>query len=97
MPLADWRIVCYTPGCGRTAEFKIAARWSDGIISELKTYSLSCPDCVAAHFPIAVAKKRECPQAEGEILDDPRVYRLIRGERDRTLQACPELELGAGE
>ena len=49
---------------------------------------------LAAHFPVAVAKKRECPQTEGEVLDDPRIYRLIRGERDRSLEACPQLEAG---
>lgn len=94
MPLRNWRIVCCTPGCGESAEYKIAARWSDGVISELKTYALSCGACLAAHYPVAVAKKRECPQTEGEVLDDPRIYRLVRGERDRSLEACPQLEAG---
>jgi len=96
MPLENWRIVCYTPGCGSLAEYKIAARWSDGVISELKTYSLSCESCLASQFPIAVVKRAECPQTEGEILDDPRIYRLVRGGRDRTLEPCPELEAGLG-
>lgn len=94
MPLTDWRIDCGGPDCARVAEYKIAARWSDGTTAELKTYSLSCEACLAELFPIAVAKMRACPKTDGEILDEPHIYRLVRGDRDRTLQPCPELEAG---
>ena len=38
--------MCYAAGCPNRAEFKIAARWSDGITTELKTYYLACPACL---------------------------------------------------
>jgi hypothetical protein len=92
MPMPPYPVVCYAPGCSRPAVYKIAARWSDGITHELKTYSLACPDCVAALFTRAAAKRAACRLAPGETLEEPGVYELHRGERDRTLRRRPDLE-----
>jgi hypothetical protein len=50
MPMPPYPISCYTSDCGRLAQYKIAARWSDGVTQELKTYALTCPECLAAWF-----------------------------------------------
>ena len=92
MPIAAYPISCYTKGCGKPAAYKIAARWSDGITEELKTYALSCPDCLAAWFRQSRAKQAACRRASGEILDPPGIYDLERGKRDRTLHRRPDLE-----
>lgn len=90
--LPPYRVMCYTGGCPREAVYKIAARWSDGVTSELKTYSLSCPSCMSDLFRSAKAKKAECRLAAGESLGEPEVFEIARGRRDRQLVRRPELE-----
>jgi hypothetical protein len=92
MPLASYPILCYRPACGQLAVFKIAARWSDGITQELKTYSLSCPDCLASLYQDACSRQAACRLAPGEVLEVPGVYELIRGTRDRQLARRLDLE-----
>lgn len=90
--LPPYRVGCHAAGCGREAEYKIASRWSDGITWELKTYSLTCGDCLAALFAVAREKKAACRLAAGETLGEPEVYECRRGSRDRELVRRAELE-----
>jgi hypothetical protein len=90
--MPPYPVLCYRPGCGRQAEYKIASRWSDGITSELKTYSLCCPACLADLYSQSVLKQKACRLAQGESLQTPGIYRLNRGQRDRQLERLPELE-----
>jgi hypothetical protein len=91
--LSAYPVLCYTPNCGQPAQFKIAASWSDGITSELKTYSLACPNCLEALFTKARQKQAACRLAPGETLDPPGIYELAAGTRDRQLVRRPDLEL----
>jgi hypothetical protein len=72
--------------------YKIAARWSDGVTEELKTYALSCPDCLADWFRRSREKQKACRLAPGEILEPPGIYQLASGQRDRQLQRQSDLE-----
>lgn len=90
--MPPYPVLCYSPGCGAPAAFKVAARWSDGLTDELKTYSLACPACVAGLLAAARVKRAACRVAAGESLDEPGVYERARGGRDRTLTRRPELE-----
>ena len=92
MPMSAYPLICYTPGCGAPAVYKIAARWSDGTTHELKTYALTCPVCLASQFASAVAKRAACRLTVGETLDAPGVYDLARGARDRTLTRRSDVE-----
>jgi hypothetical protein len=92
MPMPPYPLYCYTPGCGRLARYKIAARWSDGVTEELKTYALSCEECLAEWFRRSRAKQAACRRAPGEILEPPGIYELQRGQRDRALPRLAELE-----
>jgi hypothetical protein len=74
------------------AIYKIAARWSDGVTQELKTYALTCSDCLAEAFRRSRAKKAACRLAAGETLESPGVYELVRGRRDPQLVRCPGVE-----
>jgi hypothetical protein len=78
--------------CTHLADYKIAARWSDGVLSELKTYYLACSACVSALFQHAKVKHAACRLAAGETLGDPMIYELVRGQRDRERTQRPELE-----
>src|SRR5262249_33660012 len=92
MPMPPYPIVCYTRGCGRPAVYKIATHWSDGITAELKTYALSCPECLAELFRASRSRQASCKLTQGEILDPPSIYRLERGQRDQQLQRLKVLE-----
>ncbi|MBN9522569.1 hypothetical protein J0H58_29290 [bacterium] len=92
MPMPPYPVRCHAAGCAEPAAFKVAARWSDGLTDELKTYSLACPVCVAGLLAAARAKRAACRLGAGETLDELGVYELSRGGRDRTLVRRPELE-----
>ncbi|HEX3146552.1 MAG TPA: hypothetical protein VHR66_00525 [Gemmataceae bacterium] len=91
-PRPPYRVLCYAKDCENDAIFKIAARWSDGVTSELKTYSLACSKCVPVLFQDARIRKSACRLAAGESLGDPQVFEMIRGRRDRELLRRKELE-----
>jgi hypothetical protein len=92
MPMPPYPVFCYTPGCCRPAVYKIAARWSDGRIGELKTYGLTCGECLPAWFCRARDRRAACRLAPGESLEVPSVYHMAPGQRDQQLQRLPELE-----
>jgi hypothetical protein len=90
--LVNYPVLCYRPGCGNQAVYKVAARWSDGVTQELKTYALSCPACLAEQFRASRAKRSACRLAAGETLEVPGVYELARGQRDAALVRRTDLE-----
>ncbi len=90
--MPPYPIDCYTPNCRRLAIYKIAARWSDGLTEELKTYALSCPECLRDWFQRSRDKQRLCRLATGEILDPPGIFLLARGQHDFQLPRQVELE-----
>ena len=92
MPMPAYPLVCYRRGCGKPAAYKIAARWSDGLTEELKTYALCCAECLPAQFRQSCRKQAACRLAPGETLERPGVYQLNRGRRDRELERLTTLE-----
>jgi hypothetical protein len=94
--LMSYPVMCYVAGCPNRAAFKIAARWSDGITTELKTYSLACPACLAELYASAAVKRADCRLALGETLDEPGIYELHHGERDQGLRRRQDLETNSG-
>jgi hypothetical protein len=96
MPMPPYPVLCYTPGCGKPAQYKIAARWSDGLTGELKTYALSCAECLPEWFRKSRAKQAACRLAAGETLGKPWIFHMARGHRDQQLQRLPELEKELG-
>lgn len=64
-------VLCYT--CRAPVAFKIAAKWSDGVTSELKTYTLCCERCLDASFAEAKRRQAICPLALDETLGVPEV------------------------
>jgi hypothetical protein len=76
----------------RPAAYKVASRWSDGATCELKTYALACPDCLPTLLEQAKKRRAACRLTAGEELEEPGIYELARGGRDKTLKRCPEFE-----
>jgi hypothetical protein len=98
MPMPPYSLRCYQKGCERLAVYKIAARWSDGITSELKTYGLCCAECLAQWYQLSRQKQAACRTTPGETLEPPGIYRIERGQRDKKLERLTDLEkeLGGG-
>jgi hypothetical protein len=92
MPMPPYPLYCYTKKCKNLAQYKIAARWSDGMQSELKTYGLCCEECLGNWYRRALEKQRACALVPGETLDVPGIYRVEHGMRDRQLQRLEDLE-----
>jgi hypothetical protein len=87
-----YKILCTHRGCSQPAEYKIAARWSDGVTSELKAYALSCRECVLEALKQSRERQMACVLATGERLEPPAVYELKAGRCDNELRRLVELE-----
>jgi hypothetical protein len=92
MSAFDYQILCTHRGCSRPAHYKIAARWSDGVTSELKTYALCCRDCVRPALEESRRRQSRCRLAAGESLERPGVYKLEAGKHDNELPRLLALE-----
>ena len=92
MPMPSYQVFCYTKGCKHPAEYKIAARWSDGVAGELKTYGLCCEQCLPIWFQRGRDRQQACHLTPGETLEPPGIYLLQRGHRDQSLQRLLDVE-----
>jgi hypothetical protein len=92
MPMPPYQVYCYTKGCKHLAQYKIAARWSDGVVSELKTYGLCCEECLAKWLQRARQRRQACQLTAGETLETPGIYQMQHGQRDQVLQRLTDLE-----
>jgi hypothetical protein len=90
--MSPYAVLCYTHGCNRPAAYKVAARWSDGVTSELKTYGLACEGCLPRWFARARERQAACRSAAGETLEVPGIYRVVHGQRDPNLARAVDLE-----
>jgi hypothetical protein len=97
MPMRQYAVLCYTPGCGKPAVYKVASRWSDGVTSELKTYGLTCAECLPAWLKRARERQAACRVAAGETLEKPGIYHVECGRRDQHLERCAKLEADLAE
>jgi hypothetical protein len=95
--MPPYPVLCYTPQCGQRAQYKIAARWSDGATQELKTYALTCAACLAKSFQRSLVQQAVCRLAPGESLEVPGIYELAHGRRDQHLQRRGDLEKNSHE
>jgi hypothetical protein len=83
---------CSMPDCGAPAEYKIAAPWSDGRFSELKTYGHACSRHIGPVYRDADLRRATYKAAPGESVDEIGIYRFEPGRRDRQLERRRELE-----
>jgi len=86
MPMPPFIVRCDAPQCQRLAIYKIAARWTDGITAELKTYSLCCADCLAQAYHSAVERHLRCHTTAGETVEHPAVFHYVSATSDQALQ-----------
>jgi hypothetical protein len=92
MPMPSYQVFCSTKACKNPAQYKIAAKWSDGVVSELKTYGLCCEKCLSKELQRGRDRQKACHLTSGETLEPPGIFLLQHGKRDQVLQRLPELE-----
>jgi hypothetical protein len=90
MPITVVR--CSLPGCTEPAAYKIAAQWSDGNFSELKSYGFACSDHLGPVFREAEQRREDYAPHPGETLEEIAIYKFDQGRRDRQLQRLWGLE-----
>lgn len=81
MPMPPYPVYCYGKSCQALARYKIAARWSDGQTSELKTYGLACEACREMFLQHARDRYRLCRLLPGESVEEPAVFELLAAPR----------------
>jgi hypothetical protein len=83
---------CSHPGCDLPAQYKLAAPWSDGAFSELKTYGHACSEHLGHVFRAAEDRREAYNPTPGENVEEIGIYLYEQGKRDRKLQRLWGLE-----
>ena len=83
---------CSLAGCQEPASYKVAAQWSGGSFSELRTYGFACADHLSPVFRAAEQRQSDYPPAPGEVVEEIAIYKFEQGKRDRQLQRLWGLE-----
>jgi hypothetical protein len=83
---------CSMGDCEEPATYKLAAPWSDGTFSELKTYGHACSDHLGAVFRDAEMRREAYHPTPGETVEEIGIYRYEQGKRDHQLQRLWGLE-----
>ena len=90
MPITVVR--CSLEHCKEPAAYKVAAQWSDGRFSELKSYGFACSDHLGLAFGQAEERRSDHKVGHGETLEELAIYKFEQGKRDRVLQRLWGLE-----
>ena len=85
-------VVCGARGCGRLAEYKVAAPWSAGKFSELKTYGLACAEHHAEVYHNAVQRRATHTLSPEESQGTMGLYHFEPGKAGAALDAVPPPE-----
>jgi len=85
-------IPCGTPGCQELAEYKIAAHWSAGKFSELKTYGLACAQHYVQTYRDALRRRKVHPPSPEESQTEMSVYHFEKGKASAKLDKVPNPE-----
>jgi hypothetical protein len=85
-------VTCSHESCPQQAAYKIAARWTDGRLTELKTYGFACFEHLGAVFKDSLERQQQHTPAPGETIEEMAIYRYEPGKRDRFLQRLWGLE-----
>ena len=74
---------CSDAQCAEAAIYKIAAPWSDGAFTELKTYGHACSEHLGLVFREAEQRREAYVPLPSETIEEIGIYRYEQGKRDR--------------
>jgi hypothetical protein len=88
----DRQVSCGTKGCTALAEYKIAAPWSAGRFSELKTYGLACANHYVETYRESLRRRKVHPPSEEEVQGEMALFHFEKGKPAAVLEpvATPE-------
>ena len=69
----------FARSCHEPAAYKIAARWSDGRLAELKTYGFACSDHLGDVFRESLDRQQHYVPGPGETVEELAIYRYEPG------------------
>lgn len=84
-----YRPECHVVGCQSGPRYKLAAPWTNGASSELKSYGLTCEEHLPERLARARASRAGLVLGEGEYVGEVAVYRFEPGRRDADLATVP--------
>ena len=67
-------VECSVPDCHESATHKVAAPWSYGRFSELKTYGLACDDHEPTVLETALKRRKHYTVEPGEVVEEIAVF-----------------------
>ncbi len=79
-------VSCGKPGCRGLAEYKVAAPWSAGRFSELKTYGLACDEHHVQTYRDALRRRKVHPPSAEEAQGEIALYHFEKGKPNATLE-----------
>lgn len=85
-------VTCNIPGCAQPAEYKIAAPWSAGRFSELKTYGIACADHYAQVYRDALRRRKVHPPSPEESQGEIALFHFEKGKAGQPLKSVPAPE-----
>jgi hypothetical protein len=85
-------VACGAPECGSPAVYKIAAPWSVGRFSELKSYGLACAGHCGDVFKAALKRVKIHPPSPEEHQGEIGIYAFEKGKHDREMPRQPAME-----
>lgn len=89
----DFTVRCSDPQFKTApAKYKIAAEWSGGDLTELKTFGFANDECLDSVYLAAVDRAAKIRLSEGESLGEMGIYLMDSRRHDYELQRQPELE-----
>jgi len=83
---------CSKSKCGKPAAYKIAAPWSYGQFSELKSYGLACSEHFGDTYREAQGRSKEHHASGEEAVGEISVYRYEKGKLDKHLERLGGLD-----
>ncbi len=83
---------CSEPGCGAPATHKIAAPWSDGRFTELKTYGFSCLEHIGDVLRNAETHWLKYEPVQDEAVYEIGIYKAVPGPASHQWVRDPDIE-----
>jgi hypothetical protein len=91
--MGDMTVYCSHPDFRRApAKYKVAAEWTGGEYSELKTYGFADDECVLDVYRAASARLAKFCSCDGETLGPLHIYRLDTERSDAKLELAGDVE-----
>ena len=93
MKAIRFAVCCSDPQCAdQPADYKVAAEWTGGGVTELKTFGFANDECLDRVMEAAILRARGIRLDVGESIGAMCIYRLDSSRHDYELERATDLE-----